>query len=216
MNSLLTSKLPTHVTIGGAEVEINTDFRFSIRYEQLLKDNSIDNKERRDKALKLYYPILDKTIMSNDIENIKLYELVVNNIDEAIKNMIWFYRCGEEPKENEEEEETSQREEIYNFDYDADKIWGAFMAQYGVDLEKAELHWWKFKAWFNSLTGEHELKKIMAIRATDINSLSKEQQPSYRKLKRICAIPRDKSELEALNAEEELLIRGGDLSELEN
>lgn len=213
MNSLLTSKLPTHVTIGGAEVGINTDFRFSIMYEQLLKDNSIDKKEKRDKALKLYYPILDMTIMNNETEKIKLYELIINNLDEAIKNILWFYRCGEEPKE---EEEQPQREELYNFDYDANKIMGAFMAQYGVDLETAKMHWWKFKAWFESLNSEHEIKKIMAIRATDVNSLSKEQQPSYRKLKRICAMPRDKDELLALNAEEELLIRGGDLSELEN
>jgi len=216
MNSLLTSKLPTHVTIGGAEVEINTDFRFSVRYEQLFKDNNIDNGDKWEKSLKLYYPILDKTIMTNEIEDIKLYELILNNTDEAIENIRWFYRCGEEPEVEieEDQEENTIREEIYNFNYDSDKIIGAFMAQYGIDLITDDLHWWQFKAYFNSLNSEHELKKIMAIRATDINSLPKEQQPSYRKLKRICAIPRNKDELLALNAEEELLIRGGDLSEL--
>lgn len=207
----LISKLPSTVNIEGREVEINKDFRTSIKFEGLFKEN-LTAEEFWNKALKIYYPILDKTIMIGDIENIQRYEFVINNIDEAIKQMLWFYRCGKEVVK----EEGQQTNEVISYEYDADYIYSAFLDQYGIDLtEQDNLHWWKFKAMFKALKADNEISRIMSIRATDTIGLKGKELDHYKKLKKIYAIPHDKEEVKRNKSIAEILKRGGDLSELE-
>lgn len=195
--SILLEKLPEYVLVDEVEVKINTDFRFSIKFEQLLNDDSLDDNEKmRMKALQIYYPVIPQ------------------NINEAINKIVWFYRCGE--KEVKKKKTTSNKEEIYSFDYDADKIYSAFLDQYGVDLQDVHLHWWKFKAMFNGLKEDNEISKIMSIRAMDLNKISdKNMKDHYTKLKKLYAIPRSKEEVEHNKNLAAILKRGGDLSELE-
>lgn len=193
--SILLSKLPEYVTIDNAEVKINTDFRFSIRFEQIISDDLLTDEEIYIKALELYYPVIPQ------------------NINQAIEKMLWFYRCG---KEIEKKKKVSSKEEPYNFDYDADGFYSAFLDQYGVDLQETNLHWWKFKAMFNGLKEDNEIVKIMGYRATDLNKITdKSMKDHYTKLKKIYAVPRKKEEVEHNKNLAALLKRGGDLSELE-
>lgn len=192
---ILLEKLPEYVLIDGTEVKINTDFRFSIRFEQLFNDNTLNDKEIFARALEIYYPVIPQ------------------NINEAIEKMLWFYRCGKEISKK--KKTSSSKDEIYSFDYDGDKIYSAFLDQYGLDLQDVDnLHWWKFKAMFGALKEDNEISKIMSIRAMDIGKLPKEQQEYYKKLKKIYEIPRSKEEVEHNKNLAAILKRGGDLSEL--
>ncbi|UYZ36799.1 bacteriophage Gp15 family protein [Clostridium beijerinckii] len=194
--SILLEKLPEYVLIDGVEVKINTDFRFSIKFEQLFNDESLDDQEIFTRALEIYYP------------NIPL------NINQAIEQMIWFYSCGKE--ESKKKKVNSSKEDIYNFDYDGDKIYSAFLDQYGVDLQEMNLHWWKFKAMFNSLKEDNEISKIMSIRAIDLNKITdKNMKDHYTKIKKLYGIPRSKEEVKHTKNLAAILKRGGDLSELQ-
>lgn len=196
MNNLLINKLPQNIEIGGFEVKINSDFRTSVQFEGLLKDNKLSNKEIWLKAFDLYLGFIPKQEF----------------VEEAISKMMWFYRCG---KEIEEDRDPIKRvEEILSYEHDADKIFGAFLDQYGIDLQEVEyLHWWKFKALFGALKEDNEISKIMSYRAMDINSIPKEQREHYKKIKKIYAIPipeEDKKENDALT---QALLQGKDISE---
>jgi len=205
MNNLLLTKLPQTLIIEGVEVSINSDFRHSIMFEGIFKEN-LEDEEFWNKALKIYYPILDQTIMNDDIANIQLYNHVTNNIKETIKQMLWFYRCGKEDKND--EEQVTNKEETYSFEYDADYIYSAFLDQYGIDLQLEDsLHWW--------LKADNEISRIMSIRATDTTGLKGAELEHYKKLKKIYAIPKDEKEVNHSNSIAEILKRGGDLSELE-
>ncbi|MFT8351299.1 bacteriophage Gp15 family protein [Clostridium saccharoperbutylacetonicum] len=194
--SILLEKLPEYVLIDGAEVKINTDFRFSIRFEQLINDNALDDEEIFKRALEIFYPISPV------------------NINKAVEKMLWFYRCGKEI--NNKKKGNSNKEEIFSFDYDGEKICGAFLAQYGIDLTQDNLHWWKFKALFSSLTEEHEISKIISIRAMDLSKIQdKNMKDHYTKLKKICAIPRKKEEVEHTKNLARIIKRRGTLSELQ-
>lgn len=194
--SILLEKLPEYVLIDGAEVKINTDFRFSIRFEQLINDSTLEDEEIFKRALEIFYP------------------RIPSNINQAIDKLLWFYRCGKEI--NNKKKGNSSKEEIFSFDYDGEKICGAFLAQYGIDLTQDNLHWWKFKALFSSLTEEHEISKIMSIRAMDLNKIQdKNMKEHYTKLKKLYAIPRNKEEVKHNKNLAAILKRGGDLSELQ-
>ena len=196
---MLIDRLPKTVVIGGKDVPIRTDFRISMMFELLMTDEARTEKEKIIGALNLYYKELP------------------SDLNEAAEQIIWFYKCGKEENEYTKKlaESRSERKRVYSFDYDDDYIYAAFLGQYGVDLNKARMHWWKFRAMFNGLTDDNEFVKIMSYRAIDITKdMSKSQQDFYRKMKRIHEIPQSKEEQEKQSQIEQILMHGGDISGL--
>lgn len=162
-------------------VKINTDFRISILFELLMQDNTIPGKEKVVQALQLYYPNFYK----------------ITDFDEAIENMMWFYRCGKELA-NSKTKVTNNRKQIYSYEFDDDKIYSAFMQQYNIDLQDIEhLHWWKFKALFNGLSEDTQFVKIMGYRAIDISKIkNKKEKKRYKELQKLYALPDMRTEEE--------------------
>ena len=191
--NILTERAPKTVNIGGAEIPINSDFRVSIRFEQLI-DEPIPDEEKILQALALYYPF------------------PVTDISEAINKMLWFYAAGKDGKRPGTSREGVQN--IYSYFYDDEYIYAAFLDQYGIDLQDIPyLHWWKFKAMFVGLKSDSRIVEIMGYRGIEITSqMSSEQKQFYRKMKKQFAIPLPKSEREKLSAIEEALLNGGNLS----
>lgn len=203
--SLLTSKLPTNVIINNLEFRLNTNFRNSIIFEELILNEDISKEEVQNKALELYYnrPI------------IKEYRLL------ALQGIMWFYSCGRPEEETEgrrEQHNNTKISDIYSFKYDDEYIYSAFLDQYGIDLQDIDyLHWWKFKAMFKSLKNDNKIVEIMGYRSMDLNSIKdKEQKAFYKKMQDIYKLPEiiNKNELEKQNALEEALLNGGDISNI--
>jgi hypothetical protein len=197
--NILIDLLPKSVEIGGAEYEINFDFRTSILFEMMMQDYQLSDKEKILKSLELYYPIIPE-----DIDK---------NINEAIDKALWFYRGGKDIKNQSSQAGDGKSKKIYSFEYDDEYIYSAFLDQYNMDLQDVEdLHWWKFKAMFKALREDNEIVKIMGYRAMTIdNKMSKEQKEYYRKMKKLYEIPKSKNETEKINALEEALMGNGDL-----
>lgn len=182
MINMLLDELPEEID-GYA---INSDFRISILFELLMQDREIKNEDKVKQALVLYYP---------DIEKITDYK-------KAIDNIIWFYKCGEKEKKVDEElkesNENNKQKQIYSYEFDAEYIYSAFMEQYNIDLNSIKyLHWWKFKALFNSLNENVLFSKIMSYRAMNINKIKdKTLRKNYKKLKELYKLPDMRSEEE--------------------
>lgn len=194
--NILIDVLPDTVDVGGKKYAIRTDFRIAMLFEILMQDNSILPKDKTWRALKLFYPEIP-----DDLKN-------------ATDAMLWFYRCGKE--DNPQKKRMAARKgktRVYSFEYDDDYIYAAFMTQYGIDLQDIDyMHWWKFRALFNSLDKNVQFSKIMEYRSVEINSIPKEQQPFYRKMKRLYALPIADDEQKKMDKIEQALLNGGDLS----
>ena len=198
--NLLIDLLPTTVDIEGIEYEINSDFRTSILFELLMQDVEIEDEEKIIQALQLYYKKCPK------------------NIDEAINKMLWFYSCDKENTLKADSKTGSSSEKIYDFDYDDEYIYSAFLDQYGIDLNEIEyLHWWKFKAMFKALKEDNEIVKIMGYRSIDLSKVEdKKQKEFYKKMKKTYEIPIaiSKDEKEKIDKINEILRNGGDISKV--
>ncbi|WP_040194757.1 bacteriophage Gp15 family protein [Clostridium culturomicium] len=196
--NLLIDIIPKTINIEGEDYEINSDFRTSILFELLMQDNTIAEEEKIFMALELYYPIIPK------------------NIKEAIEQMLWFYRCGKDVTSTKGNSKNSRTTQIYSFEYDDDYIYSAFMDQYGIDLQDIKyLHWWKFKAMFKSLKEDNMIVKIMGYRSMNLAEIKDNEQKAYYKhMKELYKIPMSKDEREKLNAIEEALLNGRDVSKL--
>lgn len=181
--NILIDEVPEVVEIDGVEYEIDTDFRISIMFELLMQDSTLTDKEKIITALNLYYP---------DIPS---------NIPKAIERMLWFYRCGkaiENTGTEEENQNYSKKEQIYSFKYDDELIFAAYLSQYGINLQTINhLHWWEFKALFKGLGTSNKIVEIMNIRGMKIDkNMTKEQKRYYRRLKKLYALPDNRTEEE--------------------
>ena len=196
--NILVDLLPTTVEINNEKYEINSDFRTSILFELLMQDNSIEKEDKIFMALQLYYPVIP------------------HNVNEAIEKILWFYRCGRDVVSSKGTGNGKGATQIYDFDYDDMYIYAAFMDQYGIDLQDIEnLHWWKFKAMFESLKGDNEIVKIMGYRSVNLSNIKdKEQKLYYKKMKELYKIPISKDEIEKLDEIEKALLNGEDVSKL--
>ena len=207
--NLLIDYLPTRVNVGGVEMDIQSDFRTALLFEMLMDDGSVPAEDKGIQAIRLFFHSMPST---------------EDEAQEYIDRIMWFYRCGKEPNEymrarqekREKQNDADDRSRIYDFRYDDDYIYAAFIQQYGINLNSIEyMHWWEFRALFKGLTGNTEFVKIMEFRGMKItDSMSKEQKSYYRKMKRIYALPIPKEERERMDAITEALMNGGDLKSL--
>lgn len=200
--SILTDYLPTTIEVQGVRYPINWDFRTSILFEQLILDDSIDEEKKLWKALTLYF---------GETETFKIINN--NNMNDFIKPMLTFYRCGkEESNSTTSREESSELEKIYDFAYDDSYIYAAFLQTYRIDLQDIEdFHWWKFKALFNSLTDDCKFMKILGYRNVDLTKIKdKEKKNFYKQMKKIYALPESIKEKEKQILISEMLMRGED------
>lgn len=192
--NILVDLVPTTVNIDNKEYKINSDFRTSILFELLMQDDSIGEDDKIFMALELYYPSIPK------------------NINEAIEQMLWFYRCGKDIKKSKGNDKGKSVTQIYSFEHDDDYIYAAFMDQYKIDLQDIEyLHWWKFKAMFKALKDDNEIVKIMGYRSMDLSKIrDKEQKAYYKKMQELYKLPDNisNSEKEKLKEIENALLNG--------
>ena len=192
MNMLL-DRVPDHLVISGIRYRIHTSFRTWIAYEKLLTDNSVVSC---DDVFSL--------VFDGIIPTPKHYE-------EAVTQILWFYQCGKEYQLN----GRKTYKEVFSYDYDDGYIVAAFQEQYGIDLNTADLHWWKFRAFMLSLSEDTEFVKIMGYRSVEISSkMSAAQRSFYQKMKKHYKLPMKKADQERTNRLEEALLNGESLDGL--
>jgi hypothetical protein len=196
--NILIDLLPEKIEMECVEYDINSDFRTSMLFELMMSDNELDDKQKIINAIELYYTD------------------VPTNINLAVEKILWFYRCGKDVKTS-GGSGNGKSTQIYDFDFDDDYIYSAFLDQYGIDLQDADLHWWKFKAMFKSLKEDNEIVKIMGYRSLDLTKIKdKEQKLHYRKMKDLYKIQSEvsKTETEKLKSIENALLSGENISKL--
>nr|DAN65714.1 MAG TPA: hypothetical protein [Caudoviricetes sp.] len=178
--NILIDKLPCSVIVDNIDTEIVSDFRTSILFEQLMKDNSVNDDVKIELALNLYFP----------------NQYIINTVD-AVNKIIWFYSGGKDIKESSGKSNSSNIN-IYDFEQDADYIYAAFMEQYKIDLADIDyLHWWKFKSLFYGLNKDIQLSKIMFYRSVELtDDMTKNERKFYRDMKRLYALEDMRSEEE--------------------
>ena len=145
---------------------INSDFRAMVLLELMLSDPKVPQEMKLPLALSY------------------LYKAPVPDLKKAVDGLMWFYRCGAPEEKPDAGGGGNSHDRAYDFEADAPDIYAAFMQTYGIDLNSAELHWWKFRALFFGLPEDCKIVKIMGYRTMDLHGLKGAEKKHYEKLKR--------------------------------
>ena len=154
---------------------IRTDYRIGVQIALISNDDTLTDSEKVATALSLLYGAG-----------------VPKDLRLALQGVKWFMKGGEAAEQTQDGEEADSDEEqageVFDFDYDAMRLCTAFRKAYGIDLNKARLHWFEFRGLIVDL-GECAFSTIVGYRAKDLNGLSPKQRSEYAKLKRKYALP---------------------------
>lgn len=160
--NILLDELPT----SWGEYELNTDFRVGIQIMQAMTDSELSEHEK-------FYVI-----------NRLLFKTLGADIDEIAECVEWFLSGWN----HDNVISSGHPETAISFDNDHGRIYSAFMSQYHINLNTAEMHFWEFMILLTNLE-ECAFTRVIDIRTKKITSkMSKEEKEAYNRGKKIYSI----------------------------
>lgn len=143
MGNVLIDELPETLTVAGKEYAIRSDFRTALRVLLAFEDNGLT--------------MLEKQMVLID----NLFVETPADIAEAGRAAIAYLDGG---GDDGEEESTEGGLRLYSFSKDANIIYAAFQQTHGIDLQKAQLHWWQFLALFMDMGADTTFCNLIGLR----------------------------------------------------
>ena len=157
---------------------IRTDYRIGIQISQALEDEELEPYEKIGIALSL------------------LYGNGIPPADIAYAGLRWFLNAGLDQPQDEEDTGTAPEEDdgiwYFSFDYDAARLYSGFRRAYGIELDRVEMHWFRFLSLLGDL-GECAFTRVVDIRSADLSKMDKETKRAYAAMRRKVALPQPKS-----------------------
>lgn len=128
--------------------------------------------------------------------------------DEHLQGVLDFYFCGQLTEDAE-----PAPERLLDWKKDALRIWGDFRVYAGIDLKTARMHWWEFRAIFDSLPPDSQIMTAMRYRSIDLGTIpDAKERARYARLKRAVALERVDYEAEYDAAMDRRDMRGGHIN----
>lgn len=179
---------PEYVEINGNKFKINTDFRVAIECNRIAQDETIGDYER---ALAIIYKLFGK----KGLEAFDLHEKLLLMAKE-------YLVCGKELDNDINDKPDMDYVEDYSY------IKTSFRSDYGINLDKENMHWWEFFDLMNGLSNSELgncciLNRIRNLRNYDTKDItdSKERQ-KIEKAKQEVALKKYKPKKKEANDEQ--------------
>ena len=166
---MIRRELPVSVDIGSKKYEIDADFRTIMNIEGIIFGKEVTEDQKNfAKEMMQEVEINEKDAITNakyyDALKIFYKDNIPDDLEEAMKKMLWFYSCGKE-----ETSKTKTKKKVISFEHDFDYINAGFMQDYKIDLFEVDfLHWWKFMSLFSALHDDCKICEIIGYRSAEL------------------------------------------------
>jgi len=159
-------------------IPISADFRNMIQVDLILREEGVPEAEKTMAALSQLYPEIPQ------------------DLELALEGLAWFFSRGARQEKSEKgpgADKATPR--AFDYEQDANLIYAAFYAVYGISLTTVEfLHWWEFLALFEGLPENTLIKRVMYWRTVNMSELPKEERKHVRKMRRLFALKAEAEE----------------------
>lgn len=167
---------PEYVKVNDKKYKINTDYRVGLRCQEVANDTSIGDYER---ALAIIYLLFGDDGLNNTRDYEKLIELGLK-----------YLSCNEKVEDNSNEEKDMDLLQDFRL------IQASFKSDYGIELDKENIHWWDFMGYLNGLTENCVLNRIRELRTYDLSTIEDgKQRAKVQKMKKRWELKKPKKEL---------------------
>lgn len=181
---------PEYVKIGDKKYKINTDFRIAIDCNNIAQDNNIGDTER---PLAIIYKLFGDEGLNNPQDWEKLLELGIK-----------YLSLGKEINNVDKDTDIDM-----DFNEDMDYIEASFMSDYGIDLAKTEMGWWKFYKLLEGLSNSEMgnccvLNRVRNLRNFDLSQVKdNKEREKLAKAKEMVSLKKNKREIELTEQQKE-------------
>lgn len=147
----MTGELPEHLTVGGTDYAIRSDYRNMLQVFEAFSDPELRKEEKWIVAI---YLLFEEFSCVDDVLQAARGGF---DLEEAARRILWFIAAGSAEKETTELP-------VYNWKKDEQMIFSAVNKVAGKETRSPEyLHWWTFLGYFNEV-GEGQLSFLVGIR----------------------------------------------------
>ena len=167
--NILTDRLPDSVTVSGVSYRIRTDFRRWILMLDLFDRCRNCSPMRLDTltaAKCAVHIVMPEYGENNDLSAPTLIGL----LEEFVR---FAYSARPLDTGNTRAGDVSGRDSrVFDFSCDAELILSSFLREYGIDLTRENLHWWRFLALLRSLPSDSDFMRVVRLRLCDTTKIA--------------------------------------------
>lgn len=160
---------PEFVKIENRKVKINTDFKIALRCIEISRDTYIGDYER---ALAIIYLLFGKISPEE-------------SLSEYLKMAIKFLSYDDGKSKGEKNNGEADMDLIFDEKF----IFASFLSDYGIDLTKNDMHFWKYCDLISGLSEKCVLNRVREIRSCDLNEYSGKYRDKLSAAKEELALP---------------------------
>ena len=179
---------PNSFECDGKKVTLKTSFRDWLKFDQLIQAENLSDEERMSLALVLCVADIDAGFPYARIteglvwfhgadanDRARLFDLKRNEAHKRKYESILAKRAG--------------KKKSLSLFWDTHAIWSSFMAAFGIDLFRADLHWWGFLNLLGELPENSRISQLIRRRSTDPNDIVRESRDEFVIEQKLSAVP---------------------------
>ena len=174
MNILLDA-LPTTINIDGEAIPVKTDFRYWIRFTEIVQEYDLESI-----TIDEYVEMMQKVISTIFYDEQKI-EITITLFSEITEFYTGFSK-GKQSKKNSEKK-------VFDFVVDADEIYSSFLQEYGIRLIHEKMHWYEFRTLFSGLSQDSAIGRLIHIRTMTDEDVPKDKIAKLHELQEEVKLP---------------------------
>lgn len=113
------------------------------------------------------------------------------DFETSMRGLSWYMSCGKEV----ESDGDDRADAVMSFDADDIRIYSAFRAKYGIDLQKDRLHWFQFMSLLQDLSGT-AYSDVINLRQMNPSDVDPKKRAEFARIKKRFALPNEYTEEE--------------------
>ena len=175
--------LPTTAEFGGKTFRIRSDFRAILDIIEAINDPDLDDWDRSEVALSIFYPDLDE----------------IPDLQEALAFLMWFIDCGGNEQKKKGRQLIDWERDFERIIAPINRVLGYEARAVPVDEETGQgLHWWTFISAYMEIGPDCLISQVVNIRdkLARGKKLEKHEREWYRRNKSLVDLPTHYSDAE--------------------